>query len=289
MKMRIVSTVLALAAAAAAIAAGQNRIAESFEVASVKSNPAPASGALRGRNIICQGIDGTVGRPAFASAGPAAAASDPIPLGRCRAGNVTLLTLVATAYDVSERDVSGGPVWAGSDGFQIEAKAENAGTATKAELRGMLRILVSDRFRLRIRREQKDVEGFVLLQQSNSLKLKQAAPGDPPLHTELSGPRGQQSVVLLGKSSVSDFAAVLASLPFTAGLIGSRPLLDRTELSGMYSFSLTLNLIAGGGGPPELDPALPVALQEQLGLRMESRRVPVDAIVIDHAEKPAEN
>jgi uncharacterized protein (TIGR03435 family) len=289
MRVRTPSVAIAVIVLAIASFAGQEPRAISFEAASIKPNPAPTSGALRGRVIVCQGVDGTIGRPAFVAAGPAGGASDPIPQGRCRAGNVTLLTLLATVYGVSERDVSGGPGWAASDGFQVEAKAENTTMVTAEDLRRMLRTLIADRFKVTVHREQREGQAFVLAVARNGLKLKQGSGIDQPLHTELRGQPGQQQVVLLGMSSMRDFAAVLASLPFTANALGGLPLLDRTGLTGTYNVNLTLNLVSREGGPPELDPSLSTALQEQLGLRLESQRVSLEAIVIDHAQRPSDN
>jgi uncharacterized protein (TIGR03435 family) len=284
-----VSMIFAVPIWIASLLIAQDRSRLSFDAASIRSNPAAANGALRGRVIVCQGADGTIGRPAFVSAGPAGEAPDPIPQGRCRGGNVTLMTLVATAYEVSERDVSSGPGWAASNGFQVETKAENTGTVTTAELRAMLRTFLADRFKLSIRREQRQGQAFVLTVRPNGHKLKEATGNEQPLHTELSGQRGQQRVVLFGQSSTREFASVLASSPFTATAFAGLPLLDKTNLSGIYNFNLTLIFVDRSAGPPEMDPSLPTALQEQLGLRLESQTVPIEVIVIDHAETPSEN
>jgi uncharacterized protein (TIGR03435 family) len=289
MRMTRLSILLALTVLAASIVGAQDDRRLSFEAASIKSNPTPTNGALRGRAIVCQGIDGLAGRPAFVGAGPVGAPGEPIPQGRCRGSNVTLLTLVSTAYGVSEHDVSGGPSWLSSDGFQVEAKAENTDATTTEQLRRMLQTLLADRFRLRVRREQREALGFILAVAGNGLKLKEAAGNERPLHTELTGQRGQQRVTILGRSSITDFVAVLSSLPFTTSAFGGAPLLDKTELVGIYNFNLTLNFADRSGGPPELDPVLSKALQEQLGLRLLSGRIPIEAIVIDQAEKPSEN
>src|SRR6185369_109009 len=99
---------------------------------------------------------------------------------------------------------------------------------TTEELRQMLRTLIADRFKLTIRREQRQGRTFVLAVRPDQLKLKEAVGTEPPLHTELSGQRGQQRVSLLGRSSIRDFAAVLASLPFTTSAFAGLPLLDQT-------------------------------------------------------------
>src|SRR5437867_6279838 len=87
------------------------------------------------------------------------------------------------------------PVGVASDGFQVEAKAENTGTVTTEELRRMLRTLIADRFKLSVRREHREGQAFVLAVPSNRLNLKEAAGNEQPLHTELTGQRGSNEWV----------------------------------------------------------------------------------------------
>ena len=266
----------------------QDAGSRAFAAASIKQSQTPTNGALRGRVIVCQGVDGTVGRPAFVYAGPAGSA-DPVPQGRCRGASVTLQTLVATAYGVSERDVSGGAGWVSSAGFQVDAVAERTEAVTAEELRQMLRTMLANRFQLKVRRQETQSDGFALTVIENRSKLSLAAGNEQPLHIELRGQRGQQQVSIIGKSSITDFASILATLPFTASVLAGFPVIDMTGLKGLYNFNVEFHLVQGPTGAPASDPALENALQDQAGLRLESRKVPVQAIVIEHAEMPSEN
>lgn len=270
------------------IAFAQDARNPSFAAASIKQNQAPSNGALRGRAIVCQGIDGTIGRAAFVNAAPAGSA-DPVPQGRCRGSNVTLSTLVATAYNVAERDVSGGPGWVSSAGFQVDATAENTDAVTADQLRQMLRTMLTSRFQLKVHVQEKQSEGFVMTVGGNRYKLNRALGSEQPLHVELTGQRGQQQVSILGRSSLKEFAAVLSSLPFTATTLSGAPIVDNTALDGSYNFSLVFQLAQGPTGAPTLEPPLPNGLQDQVGLRLESQRIRAESIVVDHAEMPSEN
>jgi uncharacterized protein (TIGR03435 family) len=202
---------------------------------------------------------------------------------------VTLLTLVATAYDVAERDVSGGPGWVSSAAFQIDATSENTAGVTAEQLRQMLRTMLTDRFQLRVHVQEKQSDGFALILGGNRSKLPRAAGSEQPLHVELSGQRGQQQVSISGRSSLKEFAAVVSSLPFTATTLAGSPIVDNTGLDGSYNFNLVFQLVQGPTGAPALDPPLPNGLQDQTGLRLESQKVRAESIVIDRAEMPSEN
>jgi uncharacterized protein (TIGR03435 family) len=269
------------------VAVAQEPRSPTFAAVSIKPIQTSSSGALRGRAIVCQGIDGTVGRPAFVNAGPGSA--DPVPQGRCRGANVTLLTLVATAYNVVERDVSGGPGWVGSASFQVDATAENTDGVTAEQLRQMLRTMLTGRFQLKVHVQEKQADGFALTLGGNRSKLNRAVGTEQSLHVELAGQRGQQQVSILGRSSLKEFAAVISSLPFTASTLAGSPLADNTGLDGSYNFNLVFQLIQGPSGAPGLDPPLANGLQEQAGLRLESRKIRAESIVIDRAEMPTEN
>jgi uncharacterized protein (TIGR03435 family) len=259
-----------------------------FAATSIKRNLTPSNGTLRGSVIVCQGVDETVGRPAFVNAGPVGSA-DPVPQGRCRGANVTLQTLVATAYSVSERDVSGGEGWISSAGFQVDAVAERTEAVTAEELRQMVRTMLANRFQLKVRRQETQSEGFALTASGNRSKLSPATGNEQPLHIELTGQRGQQQVSILGQSSIADFASILTTLPFTATILGGLRVIDTTGLKGLYNFNIVFHLVQGTTGAPASDPPLENALQDQAGLRLESRKIPVQAIVIEHAEMPSEN
>lgn len=191
--------------------------------------------------------------------------------------NVRLRSCVKWAYDVKEYQISG-PAWLGSAGwlgsdlgrYDIEAKAA-AGTPV-AELRLMLQSLLAERFKLALHRETKDVPAFALL------VIK---PG-PGLHSAVD-PNGALAVAAKGSvlswksASMSEFAEWLA------GPLGA-PVIDATNLKGRFDFDL------GDDQPPSAAKgdqqfAMLNSVQQQLGLKLERRKSPVEMLVIDHIEK----
>jgi uncharacterized protein (TIGR03435 family) len=194
------------------------------------------------------------------------------PGGRLTATNVTLEMLMAAAYDVQDFQIVGGPNWLNSDRFDVEARA--AGNPDFAQLRPLLRTLLADRFRLKVHRDLKDVSGYALLVGKSEPKLRQNA-GDP-------GPQGSsgRGRITDRKVSMSMFAKQLAAQL-------RQPVADRTGLRGDYDFKLEWSPGPTSSLSSESDSAsLFTALQEQLGLRLGSAKVPVEVLVIDHAEKP---
>jgi uncharacterized protein (TIGR03435 family) len=271
-----------------------------FEVASIRPPGYP-----RTARFACRGVDGTVELrgnlvSAFANAtykGQVLEGGLVVPTGRC-IGQPDILDLIAIAYGIPRRDVSGGPEWArariGSGAvqrFSIEAKAEDVKNVTKEQLRQMLQSLLADRFKFKFHWAPRESEGYALLVAKGGSKLKEGSGEElPPEAGGSIGPGGADTV-LKGKSRLQSLADQLSWLL-------NLPVLNRTDLTGMYDYTLTLHQpppTAGGqrgdagGGGDGYDPPLSTALQQQLGLRLESQKVQLDTIVIDQVDKPSEN
>jgi uncharacterized protein (TIGR03435 family) len=255
-----------------------------FEIASIKPNAQVGDNALRGTWVECQGADGVFGRPTFLANAPTAQSEAAGPRGRCVGTKVTLLTLIATAYDIPSTQVSGGPNWLREDAFQIEAKAESPATVTTEQLRLMLQNLLKDRFKLQILHETREAQAYLLLVGKNAPRLKETTEGEK-LHLQQSrGPSGEVQFAIKGNSRIDLFADMLHSLPFGDGI----PFVDKTGLQGTYSFNFILTLVRGAGrDQPEFDPPLSVALEDQIGFKLESQKVPTDFIVVEQAVKPS--
>jgi uncharacterized protein (TIGR03435 family) len=238
----------------------------SFEAASIKPTVSP-SGVTGG----CRGIDSKI------------APTDPrtnVPLGRCVITAGRLSHLMSIAFDLPLQRISGFPDWDGPNRFDIQAKAENPSTATEGELRSMLQAFMTDRFKLTLRREIKEMPMFSLV----------AGKGGPKnLHPsdqigESMTPAGA-GLVFKGYT-MQNLAEFLSMMPGV-----SRPVRDTTGIQGRFDF--TLNVL---GTKPDGIENLKAAmmawetifsdLQEQLGLRLESTKGPVENLIIDHAEKP---
>jgi uncharacterized protein (TIGR03435 family) len=212
---------------------------------------------------------------------------------RFAAHNHAVRTLIAAAFDLSPQAISGGPEWVDSERWDILAKTPGGVRPDLSEQMSMLRQLLSERFKLAYHREPKQLSIYTLTLAKGGPKLKEstvlpdATPeGPPPLIFDLS-PTGAHLPARY--ATIAEFASVLQRSPL------DRPVVDQTGLSGRYDFDLEFapdESVWGGIVPrPENSekPNLFKALQEQLGLRLEATKGPVDVLVIDHIDKPSEN
>jgi uncharacterized protein (TIGR03435 family) len=255
-------------------------------------------------------------KPAFeiASVKPSAAGDiqrlgpGPLPGGRVVAKNVTLKMLIAGAYNVREENISGGPNWTTTDRWSIEAKAEEGSTPPGGwpdslvpdhPLTLMLQSLLEDRFQLKAHRETKDVPVYELRVAKTGSKMKLTA-GQDSVGRDV--PRGMMRL----NSQIGYLAgngipmAKLAGILSEPGVLG-RPVIDKTELKSLYDFVLEwapesglLPVAPGVSEPPPSSaatskPSILTAIQEQLGLKVESTKGPVGVLVIDHVERPSQN
>jgi uncharacterized protein (TIGR03435 family) len=233
----------------------------------------------------CQGVDGIIETflPSDAMAKQMIQQS-PVPRGRCM-GETNLAHLIALAYKLP---ADGGPEWSSTQRFQIEATATDAASVTTAELSGMLGKLLTDRFKLQFHRERRDTPGFALIVVKNGPKFKPATgPEESPRLTP--SPAGPREWSIKGKSSMQAFADFLVGI-VSQGTVVS-PVVDSTNMSGMYEYAMTFPMSEPGprgGGRGMLD-AIAGAIEDQLGLRIESRKLAGEKIVIDHAERPTQN
>jgi len=194
--------------------------------------------------------------------------------------NVTLRFCIERAYRMSEPQVIG-PAWLDSDRFDINAKAP-ASTAD-SQIPDMLQALLLDRFKLAAHHETRQLTAFALVPAKGSAKLTRddSATGGGSFST---GP-GTASATSVTMGRLTEF---LAGPRAGLGL----PVVDQTGLTGRYTF--TLRWTPEGTSPSQREengravdapPSIFTALQEQLGLKLEKRKLPVDVLVIDHAER----
>jgi uncharacterized protein (TIGR03435 family) len=202
--------------------------------------------------------------------------------------------MIGVAYDITMDLLKGGPDWvAGGDNrYDLEAKAEDPSTATEADLLAMLQRLLADRFKLKFHRETQEMDGFELVVAKNGPKIKQAGP-DEEERIGLGTPGSQdvgdvkRAAVEGGKDGAPPVAMVLsvqkvsmATLAQLLQLFGRMGhIADATNLKGFYDAKLIIETGQAVNGP----------LQEQLGLKLEARKIPIEMIVVDSAEKPAAN
>ena len=233
----------------ALLAAGQSAT-PSFEVADVRpSDPSNPLPRGKGRNL---------------------------PGGRIELAGATLSQLIMFAFGVQENMIVGAPKWASSESFDIVAKAPP--DTNQATLQLMLQALIMERFRVQFHREERLMPAYVLTQGKRESKLipSQGSEGEPScLWTVV------EKSVRRRECHHMTMAELARQLPVLGGAGIERPVVDETGLKG--SFELQFELGEGPEGP-DIFQAL-----EQIGLRLESRKMPLSALVIDHAESPAAN
>jgi uncharacterized protein (TIGR03435 family) len=196
--------------------------------------------------------------------------------------NVSMKSCIQWAYDVKNFQVSG-PGWLETERYDVAGKA--ADPVPEAQLRLMLQTLLGDRFKLTLHREEKVLPVYALVVGKNGPKFKES---------ETEGDSAFQP----GKSGKLSASAVRTTMPQLADLLSGPlrlPVIDQTGLKGRYDFNVDVaEYMANESQMKEAksDPAAIIfaVLQEQLGLKLESKKSPIQMLVIDTAEKvPTEN
>lgn len=223
-----------------------------------------------------------------------------VPGGGINASNTTLKQLIAFAYDVGDSQVSGEPGWISSEKYDIIAQpvpsetpadvremSEDQRMRSLERVRQRLRSLLAERFRLTVRRETKKPPAFALLLGKNGSKLREFKEGEHNLQG-----------IGLGKGQLTLRRSTMQMLAYVLSQLVGGPVQDQTGLTGAFEGKLEWtpepgepSLVPDSTPTPNLSgrPPLFTALQEQLGLRLESTGGPVEMIVVDNVEKPSEN
>jgi uncharacterized protein (TIGR03435 family) len=228
----------------------------------------------------------------------------------------TVKLLITIAYGVKEFQVSGGPGWINTDRFDVDGKMSDTEVeylnklppdqqSTRMGL--MVQGLLADRFQLKVSHATKDLPVYALVVAKNGPKLHEAKPGD----TYPNGIKGLDGVahpgiMRMGPGQINGQALQMRQLATMLSQILGRDILDQTGLKGQYDINLQWTPDVGEGmmfgehagpkppgdnpAPPEsTGPSIYTALQEQLGLKLDSTKGPVEIIVVDHVEQPSEN
>jgi len=213
---------------------------------------------------------------------------------RFTATNMPFGALVLVAYNITVRQLSG-PAEFLSEKYDIAAKAEHA--VSPDEMLRMLQALLADRFKLVVRYETKEVPIYALTTGKGGPKLHHSDPSERAAAAPRTPSRAvgteSRSGYIFKNESMSDFAWALSRM----ARIGDRVVVDNTGLEGNYDFDLTFgrdNASSAGadGREPATrleDPSIFSALREQLGLKLVSKKAPVEFLIIDHLERPSEN
>lgn len=259
------------------VAYSQTAAPLSFEAASIKPNTGAANGT---------------------------GAVDVLPGGRLRAQNALVRAIIQNAYEVKPFQIVGGPAWIDSARYDIEAKA--AGETTPSETLRMLQVLLAERFQLRVHHETREAPVYTLNPAKSGLKAADPNGGDCAAGARQAGglPCGRvMARIQLPNARLEGAQVQMADLTRVLANLLWRPVIDRTGYTEKFNLKLEFAADSAIGllaGPYRPDAAPPVAadpggvsiftaMQEQLGLKLEAGKGPVDVLVIDRIEPPSAN
>jgi len=228
------------------------------------------------------------------------------PDGRFTAVNVTVKSLIQSAYgNIKDFQISGGPGWVSSDLFDINATSD--GPIDRDKLALVLQSLLAERFQLDVRREIRELPVYTLVVDKNGPKFKEADESFPSI-IDLAGrgsPRGGHArppAMRLRAGSLTAQEVDMSAFAFQLSNFLGRSVVDQTRLTAKYDLKLewtpdenqAANLREMGVAEREIPavdpgPSLFTALQEQLGLKLESAKGPVEVFMIERIERPSEN
>ena len=199
--------------------------------------------------------------------------------------NITLKSAIRWSWHVSEFQVTG-PDWLDSARYEIAGKA--AGPATEDQLRLMMQALLQERFKLELHRQTKELAAYVLVVGKNGPKVQESkTEGEASIDVNQ-----RQLSVTVQRTPVTQLIDMMST-------VLRAPVIDMTGLTGRYDLTLNVakyaaDLAAQGhsmdSAPMDPQALISIILQDELGLKLEAKKMPLDLVIVDHAEKaPVEN
>jgi uncharacterized protein (TIGR03435 family) len=186
--------------------------------------------------------------------------------------------MLTSIYNVKGYQITGGPRWADDELYIVSAQAAEGMTPTQEQARQMLQTLFAERFELKVRRENRPLDVYALVVDGGGIKMK---PSPPDTRFSFSYNTGAISKI--------DASVSMTSLVYQLNqFVRDRPILDETGLQGFFDFKLEWS---PDNIPQESarGPSLFTAVREQLGLKLESKKAPIEMLVIDSVARPSEN
>jgi uncharacterized protein (TIGR03435 family) len=202
------------------------------------------------------------------------------PGDRFSASNITLLALMQWAYGMPERQILDGPSWLGSTRFDIQATADTGqikgltGEQDRDLKRRMVQVLLADRFHLKLHQETRPLPAYDLILAKGGSKLQPS--------------KSNGKSYGVGRTHFNGEGLTITMIAEELSLIAGRVVVDKTNLADRYDLKLEWS----ADDAPASDnsaPSLFTAIQEQLGLKLESAKEPVPVLVIDHIEAASPN
>ena len=196
--------------------------------------------------------------------------------------NIPVMTMLVFSYSVTPRQVVGAPDWVKSVHWDVDGVADVEGAPNLAQMQGMVQELLKGRFGLKVHRETREGTGYALTVAKGGPKIVKSQ-GDPNgLPRQNSHMNAGQRDIKFTNNTMHEFALALQ-------FYMSEPVVDRTGLAGRWDFELKWSPDEMRALPENAAPGVFTAVQEQLGLKLESGKMPVDVLVVDAVEQPGEN
>ena len=202
--------------------------------------------------------------------------------------NMTLSLLIHLAYGIEDNQIVGAPGWATSERYDIAAKVDTSDTDALKKLtfeqrNQMMQPLLADRFKLRSHYETRELPIYTLVVIKSGSKMKETQPDISSGQTKNTGQWSFGNGDFRGSRITMDAWSHLLTQSV------ERTVVDKTGLKGKYDFTLKWASDDGHSQTDTSGPSIFTALQEQLGLKLEAGKGPVQVLVIDHIERPTEN
>jgi uncharacterized protein (TIGR03435 family) len=195
--------------------------------------------------------------------------------------NQGIVGIMMFAYSLNPHQIVGLPDWAGSAHFDIEGTVDTPGEPDLHQQQEMLQKILADRFQLKFHIEKRELSAYAIQVAKGGPKLTTAANPDAQPDQEGEG-HGTEMTQIYTSASIADF--VLGMQFFL-----DRPIVDQTGLPGRYDFKFRYTFDGASTTDPDAPPGLFTAVQEQLGLKFEPVKAPVDVYVVDRIAKPSAN
>ncbi len=207
--------------------------------------------------------------------------------------NVTVHALINLAYWLHPKQLTGGPSWTETEKFDMAGEPDVPGQPNVDQMKIMIQKLLTDRFQLKFHFEKRELPVYAVRLAKTGAKISQSQDDPKGIPGWGFGRNPSGMIMSFHNSPMSQFTAVLQNST-------DRPVVDQSGLTGRYDFTLNFTpdaaMAALLGGPPapagdnpDAAPDLFAAFQQQLGLKLEPARAPVDVMVIDKVERPSEN
>jgi uncharacterized protein (TIGR03435 family) len=234
------------------------------------------------------------------------------PGGRFSATNISLTMLMGSAYRIREFQIVGGPNWIRDDRWDVQAKAEEGTVSTSPSAsidpaafspqQLMLQSLIEERFQLKMHREMRELPVYDLVVTRGVSKLKKSE-DQGPIQPQGANPQRGGSMprggARLGRGAFDGNSILIGNLAAALSQELGRPVIDKTDLKGRYDVMLRwasepvpdpVTVQHDPATPPDPSgPSIFTSIQEQLGLKLESSKGPVEVLLIDSVQRPSEN